>query len=174
MSANDPVFLLKIADALVEEVSQSTDVVLQAAQELQNRDGFIEGVRGAFSAGKLTGNLKNNLSLAIKLCESSAQLDPSIKLENGLASGAIKAKALFHFGLISIGQKSFKEAVKYFEDSINYEADQATYFNIALCLLEMKGLFRDRTQDAVGALQKCMAHLKSIVDFLMPHWLCKL
>lgn len=156
MSNQSPNFLLKVADALVDEVAQNTDTVLETARQLKNREGFMDNLRGAFAGGALVGELRNNLTLAMKLSDASVQADPNITLDGGTTPAVVKAKALFQQGLIAMGQKGFKEAVKYFEDSVSYAADQVTYFNIALCFLQMKGLFRDRTQDAVAAFQKCI------------------
>ena len=152
MSNRSPTFLLKVANALVDEVAQNTDVVLEKARQLKDRKGFIDSLQ----AVALVGELKDNLALAMKLSDTAAQADPSIALDDGTTPAFVKAKALFQRGLIAMGQKSFKEAVKCFEDSISHALDQATYFNIALCFLQMKGLFRDRTQDAVAAFQKCI------------------
>jgi len=156
MGNQSPTFLLKVANALVEEVIQYTDAVLETAQQLQNREGFMDRIRGAFAAGSLIGQLNKNLTLAMKISDNAAQADPSIALDDGTTPALVKARALFQQGLIAMGHKSFKEAVKYFEESISYAPDQATYFNIGLCFLQMKGLFRDRTQDAVVAFQKCI------------------
>lgn len=156
MSNQSPKFLLKVADALVNEVSQNTDTVLETARRLENREGFMDRLRGTFAAGALVGELKNNLVLAMKLSDTAAQADLNIRLDDGTTPAVVKAKALFQRGLIAMGQKYPKEAVKCFEDSINYAVDQTTYFNIALCFLQMKGVFRDRAQDAVASFQKCI------------------
>jgi len=156
MTIQTPAFQLKIADALVDEVAENTDAVLQAARKLQAREGFMDGLRGAMAAGALLGSLKNNLVLGMRLADASAKSNPSIKLDDGTTPATVKARALFQEGLIAMGQKNMKDAVKRFEESVQYVADQSTYFNIALCFLEMKGLFTDKTKDAVTALEKCI------------------
>lgn len=156
MSDRSPIFLLKVANAFVEEVAQNTDTVLETARQLRSREGFMDSLRGALGAAALVGKLKDDLVKALELADDSIQLDSDVALDDGTTPAVVKAKAIFQQGLIAMGQKDFKEAVKYFEGSLNYAADQSTYFNIALCFLEMKGLFRDRTQDAVAAFQKCV------------------
>ena len=149
-------FSLAVASALVDEVAQNTDSVLEAAQQLQNREGFVDGLKGAVAGGRLVGVLHGNLGLAIQLCDRAAQSDSSVRLETGETPSLVKSRALFQEGLIAFGQKRFKEAVEYFEQSLSLSSDQTTYYNAALCFLEMKGLFRDRTQDAVAAFRQCI------------------
>ncbi len=149
-------FLLKVANALVEEVAQNTDTVLETARRLQERERFMDNLKGAFSAGSLVGQLKNNLELAIRLSDKAAEAGLSNDAENSLTPAFVRGKALFQKGIIAMGQKSFKEAVECFEESLKHISDQAVYFNIAVCFLQMKGIFRDRTQDAITAFENCI------------------
>jgi tetratricopeptide (TPR) repeat protein len=152
-------FLLKVADALVSEVAEKTDAVLEAARRLEQREGFMEQLKGSFAAGRLVGELERNLELALKLCD---KIPPETKLD--LDDGKtvktvvdVKAHALFQRGVIAMGRNQLKEAVKFFEESLRLAPTQVALYNIAFCYLQMKGWFSDRTQDAVDALQKCIS-----------------
>lgn len=156
MSEQPPVFLLKVAEALVNEVAVTTDSVLTKARQEKDREGFLDGLRGAFTAGALVYQLQRDLQLALKLCETAAKADPGVALDDGTTPAAITAKVLFQQGLIAYGEKKFKEAVGLFEQSLRYAISQTTYYNIGECLLQMKGLFHDTTADAVKAFQQCI------------------
>jgi tetratricopeptide (TPR) repeat protein len=114
----------------------------------------MERLKGSFAAGGLVGELVRNLELALKLCE---KIPPEIELDNGKTAATVKAEALFQRGVIAIGRNQLKEAVKFFEESLKAAPSQAALYNIAICYLQMKGWFTDRTQDAVDALQKCIS-----------------
>jgi tetratricopeptide (TPR) repeat protein len=151
----DSRFLLQVADALVSEVGEKTDAVLEAARRLEQREGFTEQLKGVFSsASKLVRELKRNLELALKLCD---RIPPEIELDDGKTAAHIKARALFQLGMIAIGQNQLKEAVKFFEESLKAAPTQVALYNIAFCYLQMKGWFTDRTQDAIDALEKCIS-----------------
>lgn len=152
-------FLLKVADSLLEEVRANTEEVLKLAQDLKSRssqEGFWASFKTIGSASGLISALKNNLNLALQLCEKAKKLDPNITLENGEAPEDIIAKIYFEFGFINSGDKRYGEAVNYFEKSLSLVKDQSTYFNLGLCLLQIKGLFKDKTEDAVRAFEKCI------------------
>jgi tetratricopeptide (TPR) repeat protein len=150
----DSRFLLKVADALVSEVGEKTDAVLEAARRLEQREGFTEQLKGSFAAGRLVGELERNLELALKLCD---KIPPEIELDDGKTVAHVKASALFQRGVIAMGRNQLKEAVKFFEESLRLAPNQVTLYNIAFCYLQMKGWFTDRTQDAIDALQKCIS-----------------
>jgi tetratricopeptide (TPR) repeat protein len=150
----DSRFLLKVADALVSEVGEKTDAVLEAARSLEQREGFMEQLKGSFAAGRLVGELIRNLELALKLCD---KIPPETELEDGKTVADVKAAALFQHGVIAIGRNQLKEAVKFFEESLRLAPTQVALYNIAFCYLQMKGWFTDRTQDAVDALEKCIS-----------------
>lgn len=46
--------------------------------------------------------------------------------------------------------------MEYYERSLSLLPDQSTYFNLGLCLLQIKGFFTDKTADAIAAFQKCI------------------
>jgi len=144
-------FVVEVARALVAEVAQNTEDVLEAARQLTEKSW-----RGTFAAIGIVGRLESDLTLAMKLCDTAANADPNVALEDGTTPVVVKAMALFQRGLIAMGQKRFKDAVKCFELLLSYSPDQATYFNTALCFLRMKGIFTDRTPDAIAAFQKCI------------------
>jgi hypothetical protein len=56
MTVQSPAFLLRVANALIEEVEQKTDSVLEAARTLERREGFMESLKGAMAAGLWSGN----------------------------------------------------------------------------------------------------------------------
>jgi tetratricopeptide (TPR) repeat protein len=150
----DSRFLLRVADALVSEVGEKTDAVLEAARRLEQRDGFMETLKGNLASARLVGELVRNLELALKLCE---KIPPETELDDGKTVAYVKASALFQQGVIAVGRGQFKEAVRLFEESLRWAPTQVALYNIALCYLQMKGWFTDRTQDAVEALQKCIS-----------------
>lgn len=157
MSNQSPAFLLRTANALVDEVAQSTSSVLETARQLANRrQGFMDSLRGAFAASGLVGELESNLRLAIRLCDAAAHADSNLTLNDRITPSFVKAKAFFQQGLIAMEQNRFDEAVTHFGVSAGLAADQATYLNIGLCFLQMKRLFSDRTENAVAAFQKCI------------------
>jgi hypothetical protein len=47
MTVQSPAFLLRVANALIEEVEQKTDSVLEAARTLERREGFMESLKKA-------------------------------------------------------------------------------------------------------------------------------
>ncbi len=91
----DSRFLLKVADALVSEVGKKTDAVLEAARSLEQREGFMERLKGTFTAGVLVGQLIRNLELVLKLCDN---IPPETELEDGKTVADVKAAALFQQG----------------------------------------------------------------------------
>jgi hypothetical protein len=138
MAVQSPAFLLRVADALIEEVEQKTDSVLEAVRTLERREGFMESLKGALAAGALVGELQRNLKLAIQLADRAAQMDPNAR-EEELTPSVVKARALFQLGVIAMGQRKFKEAVWFFEESLKQTPTQSTYLNMAYCFMQMKG-----------------------------------
>jgi tetratricopeptide (TPR) repeat protein len=135
--------------------SRLTFSVLEAARTLERREGFMESLKGAMAAGALVGELKRNLELAMQLADRAARMGASAGDEE-LTPSVVKARALFQLGVIAMGQRNFKEAVRFFEQSLNETPTQATYLNMAYCFLQMKGWFTDRTADAIKALERCV------------------
>jgi hypothetical protein len=127
----DSRFLLKVADALVSEVSEKTDAVLEAARRLEQREGFTEQLKGSFAAGRLVGELERNLELALKLCD---RIPPETKLDDDKAVAHVKAAALFQRGVIAIGRNQLKEAVKFFEESLRSAPTQVALYNTAFAI----------------------------------------
>jgi tetratricopeptide (TPR) repeat protein len=149
MSHKQPIFLMKVADSLIEEVAQKTHSLLESIREL-GKD--VDYTKVAYIAM----DLSRDLSCALQLVERAVKLDPNITLPDGEKPSSLKARAYFQLGLINMAQKKFKDAINCFEESLRYEPDQATYYNIGLCYLRMKGLFTDKTQEAISAFQKCI------------------
>jgi tetratricopeptide (TPR) repeat protein len=149
MSNKPPAFLLKVAESLVGEVAQETSSLLDSIHRLGKDVDYTKVVYIAM-------DLRSDLSCAIGLADKAAKQDPNIMLPDEATVSSVKAKAYFQMGLIAMAQKKFKDAINYFEESLKYDPDQATYYNIGLCYLRMKGLFTDKTQEAIAALQKCI------------------
>lgn len=149
MGNRSPAFLLKVAKSLVEEVSQETSSLLDSIRRL-GKD--VDYTKVAYIAM----DLRSDLDCAITLTDNISKQDPNIALPDDTTPSDVKASAYFQMGLTFMAQKKFKDAIKYFEESLKYNPDQATYYNIGLCYLRMKGLFRDKTQEAIAALQKCI------------------
>jgi tetratricopeptide (TPR) repeat protein len=137
MGKQTPAFLLRVANALVDEIAEKIAQV-QSWKDVN------------------TYELEKNLSLSVDLADKVARSNPNIELNDGTTPTLVKARAFFYRGYIAMRTADFKEAVKYFEESLRYHAEQSTYFNLGLCFLMMKGLFQDRTQDAISAFQKCI------------------
>jgi tetratricopeptide (TPR) repeat protein len=150
----NPDFILKVAKALVDEVAQKTKPIIEIIQELREKEK--PSIFFGSEADKLIKILKEDLELAMKLADKVSKTVPNLTLEDGTTPQSVKSDALFQLGLIYMGDKQFKEAVRYFEESLTYMPDQATYFNLGLCFSEMKGLFTDRTKDAIQAFWKCV------------------
>jgi tetratricopeptide (TPR) repeat protein len=156
----NPDFILKTAKALVDEVAQNTKPIIEKIRELREEEKktiptTFDLIFGG-EADKLIKILKKDLELAMKLADKVSKTVPNLTLEDGTTPQSVKSDALFQLGLIYMGDKQFKEAIKYFEESLTHMPDQATYFNLGLCFLEMKGLFTDRTKDAIQAFWKCV------------------
>jgi tetratricopeptide (TPR) repeat protein len=133
----------------VDEVAQETSSLLDSIRSLGKEVDYTK-------VAYIAMDLMHDLSRAIELADKAAKLDPNIVLPDDTTVSLVKARAYFQRGLIAMGQKKFREAIKSFEDSLKYDADQATYYNIGLAYLRMKGLFTDRTQEAIAAFQKCI------------------
>jgi len=152
-------FLLRVAKELVEQVSQNTQNVLSESQDLKSRasqQGFWASAKTLASAQSLINELKNNLKLAINLCNKVLTSNSDAKLEGGVTAKQIQSSAYFQLGLIFFLERRPKEAVEYYEKSLSLLPDQSTYFNLGLCLLQIKGVFSDRTADAIATFQKCI------------------
>jgi tetratricopeptide (TPR) repeat protein len=156
MSIETPVFLLSVANALIERVSESTDQILETAIQMRNQEGFWDGIKGAVQAGSLIGSLHSFIDKAMKLAEKAEQASPGITIEDGIGARYIQARGYFQKGLIEFGNKRLKEAIKYFETSLENAEDQTTYLNIGICYSQMTGFFSDRTGDAIQAFRKCV------------------
>ena len=141
MSYQSAAFTLRVAKGLANGVAQEVDR-LPSAEPAKVK--------------QIISNLERDLECAISLCDKALKADTNVKLEDGTTPVWVKANVLFQKGRIRTCRSDFKEAVKYFEESIGYLPDQATYYNIGSCFLEMKGLFRDKTEDAVKAFEKCV------------------
>lgn len=55
-----------------------------------------------------------------------------------------------------MGEENYKDALRYFDQSLSCAPNSLTYYSIGNCLLDMKGLFADRTKEAVAAFKKCI------------------
>lgn len=121
MSFHIPSFLLRVARALVEEVAQSTKPVLDAVRERKLEE---------WKAMVLTSDLVTDLRHAERLCDNAIKADPNVELNDGTTPLQIKADIFFQMALIEMCRRNFKEAVKYFEQSLSYEPDQAAYYII--------------------------------------------
>lgn len=150
MSMNTPIFLLRVAKALVEEVAEKLkamrETIFSTPEERLDRSKI----------NALAAELERDLEIALSLCDRVAKADPDVILEDGATPSGVIASALFRRGLIKSTIGKHREAVQYYEQSLKYSPDQATYYNIGLNFLSMKGIFTDRTQDAVAAFEKCI------------------
>jgi tetratricopeptide (TPR) repeat protein len=149
MSSKQPIFLLRVAKGLIEDVKHETDALLKAIRELEEEVDYSK-------VSYVAADLIKDSTIALQLIDRAVKLDPEIALPDGTTPSSLKSLAYFELGLINVAQRKFKEAIKYFEESLRYEPDQATYYNIGVCYLRMKGLFTDKTQEAISALQKCI------------------
>jgi hypothetical protein len=167
MSNISPVFMLTVARALVKEVDDNTRTTLEAIRDLGNRDtgsmGFLGAVTENWKIGKaqkgLIEGLKRNLTIAMSLCGEVYNIDPATTMEAGETAHEVTAMAFFQQAVLALGLNDPKGAVKNFEESLKYSADQGTMFNIGLCFSQMPsgGMFgKDYTPDAVSAFQKCI------------------
>jgi tetratricopeptide (TPR) repeat protein len=152
-------FLLRVAKNLVEQVSQNTQNVLSESQELKSRasqQGFWASAKTLSTAQGLINELRNNLNLAINLCNKVLTSNPDAKIQGEITAKQIQSDAYFQLGLISFLERRFKEAVEYYNKSLSLLPDQSTYLNLGLCFLQIKGVFSDKTPDAIAAFQKCI------------------
>jgi tetratricopeptide (TPR) repeat protein len=147
MSAQSPAFLLRVASALVKEIDEksiSLRDTLTSSSEIDKSklETYVQ-------------ELERDLDIAISLCKRVLEMDPNVSFADETPNGVISS-ALFRHGFLKGLLKKYKDAVKYYEESLKYEPNQVTYFNIGLSFINMRGLFTDRTQDAVSAFQKCI------------------
>jgi tetratricopeptide (TPR) repeat protein len=147
MSTQSPVFLLKVASALVKEVDEKSISLADTLTSSSEIDRF--------KLETYVQELERDLDIAISLCKRALEMDPNVSFADE-APNKVISSAFFRHGFLKGLLKKYKDAVKYYEESLKYEPDQATYFNIGLAFIKMRGLFTDRTQDAVSAFQKCI------------------
>ena len=100
--------------------------------------------------------LDDDLKIALSLCERAFEKDPDVTIEKDLSLMEIKSLALFQRGYLRYLIGQYRDAIQFFESSLQYSPSQATYYNIGVCYERMKGVFSDRTKDAITAYEKCI------------------
>ena len=137
-------FNLRVAKALIDEVGETSDKVLDEARQVLREgedEGFFNRIKSSFASGKMVDALHDDIDKAIELCDALSDdvtiPHPEVP-ELRVNAMSVKAEAFFHKGLVTWGQGDPQGAVELMNDSLALMPDQATYLNIGLCFNQMR------------------------------------
>lgn len=154
MAQRPATFYLKVAKSLIDESRSRREAVerehgsiagaIKEGKEVAKEaftggvGGFLKGLSASAGLGAWEERLKKGteLDLALQQVDKAEKIDPSAKLDDGSTVALIRGEALFEKGEIAFSNEKWKDALKHYRESLNYNSNQVTYFNIGLSLKE--------------------------------------